>query len=151
MLLSGNAAALGEDNMRTIAFAAFALLSLSACGAMMKDKQAGEAEVARFHGLFDSDQGGAIYDNAGAELKAAASKDDFGKMIATSHQKLGNVRTSNQTGWKVNYGDSGNVVVLNYTTDFALARGEEEFVYRVDAGKPKLIGYHVTSPALRTR
>jgi hypothetical protein len=133
--------------MRTIAFAAFALFSLSACSAM-KEKEAGEAEVARFHSLYDTDQGAAIYDDAGGELKAAASRDEFGKMLGTAHQRLGNVRKANQTGWKVNYGTSGNVIVFNYTTDFALGRGEEEFVYRVEAGKPRLAGYHITSPAL---
>lgn len=136
--------------MRTIFLAAAALLSLSACSAM-KEKEAGEAEVVRFHTLFDADQGATIYDDAGAELKAAASRDEFGKMLGATHQRLGNVRKASQTGWKVNYGSSGNMIVLNYTTDFALARGEEEFVYRVEGGKPKLAGYHVTSPALRVK
>jgi len=136
--------------MRTIALAIAALLSLSACSAM-KDKDQGEAEVARFHALYDAGKAAEIYDQAGAELKSSASRDEFGKMLTATRQRLGNVRKASQTGWKVNYGSAGNVIVLNYTTDFALARGEEEFVYRVEAGKPKLAGYHVTSPALRAK
>ena len=37
------------------------------------------------------------------------------------------------------------MVYLTYDTQFALAAGSEDIVFRIDGGSPRLAGYHVQS------
>jgi hypothetical protein len=146
-MLSSDGAFRRGNAMRSTLFLILASVSLSACSAT-KDKQAGQAEVARFHAFYDAGRGTKIYDEAGPEMKASMSRESFDAMLDTVHQRLGDVRKADQKGWRVNYGTGGGTVTFSYTTDFALARGQEEFIYRMAGGKPVLAGYHVTSQAL---
>lgn len=119
-------------------------LGLAGCSAG-QDKSAAEGGVQRFREMLGAGRYAEIYRNAGPEFRQNGSEESAVRFFQSVRERLGAVRTANQTGWRVNYGNGGSVTVLNYATEFERGRGTEEFVYRVEAGQPVLIGYHINS------
>jgi hypothetical protein len=119
-------------------------LALAGCSAG-QDKAAAEAGVQSFREMLGAGRYAEIYRAAGHEFRQTGSEESAVRFLQSVRERLGAVRSANQTGWRVNYGNGGSVTVLNYATEFERGRGTEEFVYRVDGGQPVLIGYHVNS------
>jgi hypothetical protein len=131
---------------KTWLIAAFALI-LSACSAGA-DKSAAEAEVRRFHQMFDAGRYAEIYRQAAPEFRQSSSEEVAVNFMRSIHERLGPVRSTAQQGWRVNLVSGGNIVILSYQTEFARARGVETFTYRVSGASAQLMGYHASSPVL---
>ena len=123
--------------------------ALAGCSAT-KDTAASQQAVVQFHHQLDAGQFDAIYDGAGAELKAVTPKPQLNALLDAIHRKLGAVKTSKQVGFNVNYNTGGGAVSLTYQTQFASGSSTEEFVYRTGQ-PPALIGYHIQSNDLMTK
>lgn len=125
----------------------FALLS--ACS-MSKDTSLAEAKIPSFHALLNAGDFDELYEKAAKELKNAATKQDFVKLLSVVHGKLGQVTKSENQTWQVNYNTSGSFVTLVYNTTFTNGSGTEQFVYKISNGQALLVGYHINSNALIT-
>ena len=110
-----------------------------------------EREVERFHELAADREIDRLYDQSTDEFKRAATAEQFRALLDVIDERLGDVRRTNRQGWHVNYTNAGTVVTLTYNTQFERGRGTERFVYRVDDGAARLLGFHVNSDALNTR
>jgi hypothetical protein len=126
--------------------AALALV-LSACSAGA-DKSAAEAGVERFHEMFDAGRYAEIYRQAAPEFRQSSPEAGAVNFMRTVHERLGLVRSTVQQGWRVNFVQGGNVVILSYQTEFERAHGVETFTFRVNGASAQLIGYHASSPVL---
>lgn len=124
-------------------------LTVVACS-FSDDTALAEAEVSRFHDALDSRQFAALYENAGAELKAVSTESDFVALLGAVHRKLGDVSASNKVSWHVNYHTSGTFVTLGYDTMFTNGKGSEQFVYKLEDDRAVLVGYNIHSNDLIT-
>lgn len=122
---------------------------LSACS-IGADTQAAEKSIALFHADLNAGNFDKIYDVSGSELKAAANKDKFTKILSTVHTKLGMFKDGKSVGWNDNVTTGGHFVTINYNAAYDKGVADENFVYRVDGGGSALVGYHVNSDALLT-
>lgn len=120
------------------------LLPLAACS-VTADKGAAESGVAQFRRQMDAGQYRQIYAAATPEFRQNASEEAGVRFLQTVHDRLGAVRTAEQTGWRVNFASGGNVAALGYSTQFAHGRGTENFVFRIEGARARLMGYHVNS------
>ena len=115
------------------------------------DTNAAKEGVAEFHRAMDAGQHGAIYDASGEDLKSAIARDDFVAMLEGLRSKFGPYKSGKTVGWHDNVGTAGHYVSLNHEAQFQAGPGNEEFVFRMEKGKPVLAGYHVKSNLLATR
>lgn len=124
-----------------------AALAASACSGG-DDRAAAEAGVAQLHQMMEAERYHDIYAGAADEFRRSASEEDGTRFLRMIHDRLGAVRSTSSTGWRVNFTPGGSMVNLTYDTQFALAAGTEDFVFRIGGGSAHLAGYHVRSPAL---
>ena len=126
---------------------ALAAVALAGCS-VMQDKSAAEAAVVQFHRLLDEARFHDIYDGADPEFRRSGDEGRAIIVFDTVHERLGRVRRTEQRGWRVDFTSDGNVVQLDYATEFERGQAVENFAFRVRAGRASLIGYHANSPAL---
>ena len=124
-----------------------AVLALGGCSAS-RDKSVAEAGVVRFHEMLDDGRYHDIYAGGAPEFRRSAAEPAAIAEMQRIHDRLGAFRSSQQSGWRVNFGTAGKIVQLSYTTQFVSAAGTEDFVFRIEGDRPQLVGYHVNSPAL---
>jgi hypothetical protein len=123
------------------------LASLCACS-ISADTTAAEEGVQKFHEQLDAGRFDEIYDQAADDLRQATTHDDFVAFVQAVHRKLGNTKSSDKTGWNVNYQTSGHFVTLAYKTTFDGGTAQEQFVFRLHDKAAVLVGYHINSTAL---
>ena len=124
-----------------------------ACGALgacssSKDISSAEAVVGRFH----TAASGQKYQDVLAQCDEGLNKPEVAAklqaLLGAISRKLGQVTSSTQTTWHVNYGTGGETISLQYTTTFEKGSGVEQFLYVVRDGKVQLDGYHINSDEL---
>jgi hypothetical protein len=112
------------------------------------DRAAAEAGVAQFHQMIEAQRYHDIFVGAADEFRGATSEAEGVRFLQMIHDRLGPVRSTTPSGWRVNFTPGGSTVSLNYDTQFASAAGTENFVFRIGGANARLVGYHVNSPAL---
>jgi hypothetical protein len=135
-------------NLARIAAAA-AGLSLAACS-FGQPKDRAEAAVVEFHQMMDAGRFHEIYAGASDDLRRTATEAEFSNTLQLIHDRLGSVRQTTESDWRIEFSGGSDMVQIHYATQFASGRGDEEFIYRVSGGAAQLAGYHVRSPDLRT-
>jgi len=125
----------------------FSVSALSACSPGA-DTEAAEKSIASFHADLNAGKLDKIYDDSGSELKAAANKDKFTKILNAVHTKLGMFKNGKSVGWNDNVTTGGHFVTINYQATYDKGAAAENFVFRVAGGGSALVGYHVNSDAL---
>lgn len=126
-------------------------LLLAGCS-MSKDTELAEAQVPSFHEQWNSGRFDDIYSLSSQDLKAATSQQDFVSLLEAISRKLGKVKTSSKATSNTDYNHiTGTFVSLTYKSVFDNGPADEQFIYRLDHGAPKLVEYHINSIALVTR
>lgn len=128
---------------KQIAIAA-AALAASACS-FTEQRDVAEAEVQRFHRLFNQRQAERLYAEASDELKRITQQEDFVRLLGDLHDQFGTVREANRQSWNVNSNNGRTTVVLGYDTRFERGQATEEFTYRMANGRPILVTYRINS------
>lgn len=122
-----------------------AAAALAGCS-MGRDMSATDAAVANFHAKLNNGQFAAIAAAAGPEIKNGST--DFPAFIAAIHTKLGTFRSTARQGFNDNINNGDHTFTASYASVYSSGPASENFVYRLNSGKPVLIGYHVESAAL---
>jgi len=133
--------------MRKIVPIMAAALAAGGCSAGA-DRAKAEAAVQQFHEMVAAERYREIYVGAADEFRRSASEEEGINFLRMIHDRLGAVRSTSSTGWRVNYTPGGSTVTLTYNTQFASGAGTEDFVFRTGGANAQLVGYHVNSPAL---
>ena len=124
-----------------------AAVLLNACNAVA-DTKAAEEGVVSFHQELNSSQFDQIYGSTGPEFKAASTRDDFTKLLAAVHRKLGNFQSGKTANWNDNATTGGHYLTLQRTAQFERGPAQEEFVFKMEGQEAVLIGYHIASNTL---
>jgi hypothetical protein len=132
--------------MRFLAIVA-AALALSACS-IGKDIPVAEAAAVSFHQQLDAGKFVDTWQNAAPDLRAVTPKDKWLALLDAVHRKLGKFKSAKTVGWNDNFNNGRHFIVLNQQAEYERGSAQEQFVYRIDAGKAALAGYHVNSEAL---
>jgi hypothetical protein len=120
-------------------------ISLSGCGDTIAGKGAAEPEVARFHEMLKRRNFEAMYAATGAEFKSLVPRATALALFAAIDRKLGSLRQTKQINWNVNTRNLITTVALVYQSRFEAGEATETFTFRVQNGKPELIGYNIAS------
>jgi hypothetical protein len=119
--------------------------ALAGCS-MGQDMSATDSAVANFHAKLNNGQFAAIAAAAGPEIKNGST--DFPAFIAAIHTKLGTFQSTARQGFNDNINNGDHTFTASYASVYSSGPATENFVYRLNSGKPVLIGYHVESAAL---
>ena len=130
--------------------AALLFLATTACG-LLDGLKTAETEVEVFHSQFNSGQYRQMYLDTDEALRQSAGEADFVALIEAVHRKLGNLEETTRAGFDVRWDGGGHWVSLSYQSRFTHGEAVEEFVWRIDADKAKLVSYNINSPALILR
>jgi hypothetical protein len=122
-----------------------AAMVLAGCS-MGQDMSITDSAVADFHAKLNNGQFAAIAAAAGSELKNGST--DFPAFIEAIHTKLGTFRSTARQGFNDNINNGDHTFTASYASVYSTGPASENFVYRLNSGKPVLIGYHVESAAL---
>jgi hypothetical protein len=133
--------------MRCLFGAAAIVVATAGCSAG-QDKSAAEAGVVRFREMLAAQRYDDIHAAADPELQRAGSKESMIRVMRVIRERVGTVRTSELTSWRVNFADGGNLVELQYRTQFSSGPGAEQFMFRVNGSEAKLVAFNYNSPAL---
>jgi hypothetical protein len=118
---------------------------LAGCGDTMAGKGIAEPEVTRFHEMLKGRNFEAMYAATGAEFKSLVPKATALALFAAIDRKLGSLRQTQQINWNVNTRNLVTTVALVYQSRFEAGEATETFTFRVQNGKPELIGYNIAS------
>lgn len=119
--------------------------ALAGCS-MGQDMSATDAAVADFHAKLNNGQFAAIADASGPEIKNGTT--NFTAFIEAIHGKLGTFKSTARSGFNDNINNGDHTFTTSYASVYSTGSATENFVYRLNSGKPVLIGYHVQSAAL---
>jgi len=136
------------DRIRLL-FAILAIAFTAGCSASA-DIDTAKTAIAHFHELMEQQRYGQIYEESADQNKKATTEQQFTKLLAAIHDKLGDAKNAQSTGWNVNYRPTGTVITLTYKTEFEKGSGTETFTYAMSSGTALLLGYRINSTDLLT-
>ena len=134
--------------MRLLTIVLFGVL-LSGCSTQ-KDFQQAERATDEFHMQFAKGSYGEIYDTSDSAIKKSATREQMIAMLQRVNRKLGACGDPQRQSFVVNYNTNGTFVTMVYTRKCANGQLEENFIWRIQDGKPILYGFHFNSPVLAT-
>lgn len=123
------------------------LLGMQGCGTSAPTPLA-QSAVSSFHSELNAAKFDDIWNGADDLFRNKTSHENYAKLAANVHSKLGLVTSTTAQGWSVNYTDSEARVVLHEQTQFQHGSGLETFMYIVHGNSARLAGYNITSDQL---
>jgi hypothetical protein len=121
---------------------------LTACSTGMDEARQG---VDEFRARVSREEFVEIYRAAAPDLRQSASEEQFVRFMAALGRKLGPWQSAGDPAWNVFRGTGGHLVRLSFESRFAKGPAVEQFSWRIEGGRPILIGYHVSSQLLVTQ
>ena len=89
-----------------------------------------------------------IYQAAAPEFRQAATEEEFVRFMSALDRKLGPWQSASEPGWHVARTTAGHSVQLAYESRFTKGPAAEQFAWRIEGGRPVLLGYNVNSRLL---
>jgi len=140
-------------NNSSTALIALAVLCFAvvACRSITEGKPAAEAAVKTFHSLLDQGRYADIYAASDPKMKAAGTENDLTKLLNAVHTKLGNVKGSTLSNWRVGNYNLTSTATLVQETEFEKGTATETFVFILNGKNAVLAGYNRNSNDLITQ
>jgi hypothetical protein len=129
------------------AMVVMALATLGGCGRQAGIDDAQQA-VVTFHQRLNRSDYGSIWGSTGQAFRDVTHEDQFDRLLNAVHTRLGAVKSSEDSGWRVNYTNNGVFKLIDRRTSFEKGKGEESFVFQVKDEGLQLVGYHINSMQL---
>lgn len=126
----------------------FLLPFLNSCEDTLKGVSIADAKVATIRTSYNAGDDAAIYDTADPAFKASVGKEDFLKLFATLHEKLGKFKSATQTSGSTNTLNGKTTTELEEDAEFELGKAKETYTFTISEGKATLLNYHIESPTL---
>lgn len=122
-----------------------AVAMLTGCGLRESFKDV-SAETGRFHAALNAGRWEPVWKAADPQLRQATSRDQFARLFAAVHRKLGRVQSAKEVGWNANADTGGTFLTVTMETRFERGAGTERFVYRKIADhRLALAAYNIES------
>ena len=126
-----------------------ALLALASCSGGEHITAAEQAiaalRIQTASGDFDD-----IHAGAAPAWKKAVSEEQTEQMFRAIQRKLGSYKSGERGPWRVNYGTSGTVTVIEYRSQFERGPATETFTFQSSGKNAQLLAYNINSPVLLT-
>lgn len=114
-----------------------------------KGKPFAEKAVGEFHSQLNAQQFAQIYAAASPEFKKSTEEATAVGYFTLVHTKMGEYKSTNQTGFNASVDNGVSSVTLNYDTEYANGKASETFIYKVEGEKVSLVSYKVESDAMK--
>jgi hypothetical protein len=101
-----------------------------------------------FHESYNGQHYEKIYDPADPTFKSVTAASDFTALMASVQRKLGKQLTTRVDGSNLFMGGRVTRVRLSCSSSFEGGPAQEEFVWAVGEGSPRLLAYNINSPVL---
>jgi len=134
-------------NFKIVPILLLALL-LTSCGKGV-DIDSAKLSVKDFHLLLNNNKFKEIYSGSSRELKDYDKEDTLSTNLQAVITNLGKHKESKVTAWKVSTALSGQAVILTYDSVFEKGAALEQFTFKIEDGKTKLLNYNIKSKASR--
>lgn len=134
--------------LAVVAVAGFGIYKLA--NSLSRAGEAGDAVVSTFHGHYNANRVKEIIAEAAPDFRSTVSPDKFTGLIRMLREKLGERKSGERSGLKMNTDNGNTTLEITYDSTFEKASGTEEFVLDYNGEVPQLLGYHVKSAALLT-
>jgi hypothetical protein len=118
--------------------------------AVITGGKAADAEIVRFHDLYNRQAFDEIIAQADPGFQQAEKKEALIKLLSAVHRKLGSARASSRTFINVNSNGGGTFIRATFTTEFEREIATETVTWRKVNGQLKLYGYNIESNKLVT-
>jgi len=115
---------------------------------MHQDHALAQRAVSRFHQQLNRDQFARICDEASDDLSTPVKRDDILHLLQAVRAHLGQLDSTQQINWTVNYGLHDRLVTLVYRSQFDAGAATEQFVYRIRDDAARLVSYTIHSRLL---
>ena len=122
-----------------------AAIFLTGCGDVMKFRAEAEIGIPSFHALFNQEKYSEIYSTMDKTFTEKTSEKKVNEFLGTVHRKLGNVKETQNSSWRINNLNGKYYIVLIQDTKFEDGTGTETFTYVMREGKAILQGYNINS------
>lgn len=142
---------MGTRNRFAVIVLAGAHLWISGCScaaSMQASREQAASAIADFHGRYNGESFDQIVDEAADEFKKSAPRENLVKFLRGVHRRLGKVKNSKETGWRVHWQTNGTFVITSHAAEFEQGTGVETFTIVIRDGKAQLVGYNVNSDKL---
>ena len=125
-------------------------VTLAACSAPV-DMEKTQAAVLDFHQKLTAGDDEGIYRGAAQGLRDATTLENWKHIDDLARAAMANhcaAPPTSPTTWNVFYGTGGQRITLIYSRTCGSGDLVENFVYQLENGEPKLLGYHISGNAL---
>ncbi len=129
------------------ALVAVSLLAIS-CSSFTKGKEAAESAVSYFHQQLNAEHYKEIYLQSDERFRHAVKETESVALFEAVHRKLGNVKDTTVTSWRVDTTPGGVFVSLVCNTEFTGGYASEQFRFLVAHEYGSLVNYNINSPLL---
>ena len=123
---------------------------LTSCS-MTEDAGIAKTAIEHFHVQLGKDEFHEIYVESADDFKQVATEEKFTELLSAIKRKLGPLKSSSATAWRVNYTTMGTMVNLQYKTEFEEGPADETFVFRIKSKHADLMSYNINSATLVTK
>ncbi len=104
----------------------------------------------QFHAQLNRGAYDEIYTGATEEFRKSGSQQELTTFFEAVHRKLGDFVSSGSPSYFVQATTNGMFVTLTYQSTFQRGKGAERFVWKIEGGQPRLMGYNIDSRELIT-
>jgi len=119
------------------------------CGCSVhQDHTLAQQAVSRFHAQLNREQFTRICDEASDDLGTRVKRNDILHLLRVVRTHLGQLDSTRQINWTVNYGLHDRRVTLVYRSQFDAGTATEQFVYRIRNDAARLVSYTIHSRLL---
>jgi hypothetical protein len=129
-----------------MAGAAFALvLGLSGCG-LNEQTTVADAEIERFHRLWNADEFKAVYDDAHMNFRNSQTDEEAVATLERLKRSHGQFKSAKRRSATLSSDQSAPDLTLNYDSVYDQGAAVEVFVYRITGQQALLVSYDIMSP-----
>ncbi len=131
------------------ALSAIAVVVVIAGGYFFKNLMAvggvSDQKVQEFHHALDSGSCDTTYTAASPELQASTTREKWQSLCNLVTSKMGSYKSSTRTFIQEKTSGSGNMLIVEYDSEFSQGSAHEQFTWRLRDSQLTLLGYHINS------
>ena len=118
----------------------FSMLYANGCSTETTE-QAAKESVEQFYREFNAEQFQNIYALTDKSYRANLTEQESAGFFKTLHSKFGKVMEKKLLNVTTNYSTDGVKLILTYNTIYELGQSSEQFIWKLEKGKARLVRY----------
>ncbi len=128
--------------------AVLVLLLFSLGGRTYRNYRLAAAAAEHFHEQLNRTEYNSIYEEASEDFRRSGTREDFGKVLETVHQKMGVAGKMRPLGFHLHWQSGRTLADADFNTKFTQGQAQETFVWIMQQNQLQLYSYHIDSSNL---